>query len=58
MLAACDENIERMAKDEPQTKVGIVCFDSFVHIYGDGTQPKFAFYEPLDEKGLTQLVEP
>ena len=45
MLAACDENIEQMAKDQPTTKVGIVCFESSVLVYGDGTKPMFQVNE-------------
>jgi len=50
MLSAADHNVERMAKDEPSTRVGIVCFDSFVHVYGDGTQPMFTLWDVDNEE--------
>lgn len=38
-LSAVDENVTRIAKEEPNTKMGIVIFEENVFIVGDCTQP-------------------
>lgn len=68
-LAAVDENVTRIAKEEPNTKMGIVLFEENVFIVGDCTQPmlpvpKITFNSPdalkkwVNENASHMIQEP
>lgn len=55
-LAAVDDNVTRIAREEPNTKMGAVIFSDKVYVAGDGTQPVLQVDSVNDKDKITAFV--
>lgn len=58
-LAASDQNVSEIAANEPKTKLGLITFESNVHIYGDCSNKPITLKENIlnNEKSIKDFVD-
>ena len=55
LLSSIEQNINTTLKNSPNTKIGLITFDSFVNIYGDCSQKSFKITKEEDLNSLINL---
>ena len=55
LLSSIEQNIKTTLNNSPNTKIGLITFDSFVNIYGDCSQKSFKITKDEDLNSLINL---
>ena len=55
LLSSIEQNIKTTLNNSPNTKIGLITFDSFVNIYGDCSQKSFKITKDDDLNSLINL---